>query len=163
MARKPGHPEVDQANAALGIDQQVGRLDVAVHDQPGVRMRDRFAGLHDQRHRITRPKAALRAPVMDRHAIHILHHHVRRAVVQQPAVDHPGDPGMLEHGEDAAFVVELLPVTTDCMRDALQRGVLQVLAIGALHFVHLAHAATPQQPYHPPCPDPVAGIHACRP
>ena len=48
LAQQLGDAEVEQLHLALGIDQDVGRLQVAMHDQVLVRVLDRAEHLQEQ-------------------------------------------------------------------------------------------------------------------
>src|SRR5687768_17712219 len=59
LLQQLGDAEVEQARLAVAVDQDVARLEVAVHDQPRVRMRDGTRHLQEQTQAIVQPEAAL--------------------------------------------------------------------------------------------------------
>src|SRR5436305_12910264 len=81
--------------------------------------------------------------VQYRLAVDILHYEVRNAVIRRAAVDETGDIGMLESGENAAFVDE--PVDDGMGIQAapyqLHRDLLVKFAVRPLGQVDRAHAA----------------------
>ena len=62
-----------------------------MHDEVAVRVVHRFT--HDLHERQARGhvRASALAVFIDRHAVHVFHHHIRHAVAGGPAVDEPGD------------------------------------------------------------------------
>ena len=117
-----------------------------------------LAGLQNQLNALARGGCVLVAPALDRQALDVLHHHVWLAVGQQAAIDHAGNAGVFQHRQDAAFGQETLAVVAAWQSEALQRGALFVLAVGAFHFVDLAHAAASQRAHHAPCAGKFAGL-----
>jgi hypothetical protein len=71
-------------NAAAGVDQDVARLEIAVHRVRGVNGVDATARAVEDLDRVVDPWDAQRAartqPFFERHAPHELHHQIRRAV-----------------------------------------------------------------------------------
>jgi hypothetical protein len=101
--RRLRDPEVEdlEQHAAVGArrQEQVGRLDVAVHDAERVRLGERLAGLDHQVDREARLQPALLGDQLaDVLALEELHHEVRLAVAEPPDVDDPGDVLALELG-----------------------------------------------------------------
>ena len=99
-------PEVQQLDLAVRPDEYVGRLDVPVHDQVGMRMGDR--GGHVEEKTKTR-RDVERLPVavaVDLLAFDVLQHDVRLARRGHARVQEPGDVGMREPRQDAALAAE---------------------------------------------------------
>ena len=81
----------------------------------------------------------------------MLHHEIRRAILEIAAVDQARDRRVIEGGEDMPFAVQ------SAAQPRMQRRVLQyldgdgllILRIIALAAVHGAHAAVPENRHHP--------------
>ena len=132
-----------------------------MHHQARVCMCCGLAGLQDKRNALARGGVVLAAPAVDGQTCDVLHHHVGLAVGQQPAIDHAGDAGVFQHGQDAALGQEAVSIVGVCQHDALECGALFVLAVGAFHLVDFAHAAAAQRAYHAPSAGKIAGLQ-CR-
>ena len=114
-----------------------------MHDQVTVRVLDRRANAYEQLETLAHEQGAAVAVVVDGLAIDMLHHQVRRSVVELPAVDQTRDGGMGECGEDVPLAVQ------PAAQAGMQGGVVQyldghrllVLGIVALAAIDGAHAA----------------------
>ena len=83
LVAEAGQPHVENLDHALGVNQQISRLDVAV-DQPGVvRMLQPASGLGDvvSGYLVIQRLAALANQSLKIPALHILHHKVMRGTV----------------------------------------------------------------------------------
>jgi hypothetical protein len=142
-----GDAEVEQLRFALGGDQDVGGLEVAVHDQVAMCVgdgctdlqRQAQAGAHIERVRI--------AIARDRAAFDILEREVRRTVVRDAAVMQLGDMRMDEAREEFAFAQEALAHlgTDEIAAHTLERHALDEIAVLAFGQVDAAHATLAEQ------------------
>ncbi len=138
-----GDAEVEQMRPALGIDQQVRRLQIAMHDQRLVRRLHRFADARDQRHAFAQrqaPRVAVarrRLPVDQRHRV------PGHALVADAAVDQRHDVRVRQARQDCALAFEAPPRqrAVDTAADQLQRHLLLETASDAAGAEHGAHAA----------------------
>ena len=137
-----GDAEVEQLGLAGGGDQDVGRLDVAVHDQALMRIREGGAHLFDQSD--ARPDAGpvRLAPRVDRLAVDQLHDQVGHAVVGAAGIEQLGDARMVEAGEHAPLEAEPFDDRGRApRRQDLDRGLPVELVVVALRREDDAHAA----------------------
>ena len=86
--------------------EDVGRLQVTVHDQVGVRELDRFAHLDQQLHARCGCELAVVAPVVDALALHVLEHEVAGAVGREAGVEQLRDVWVGESRQQLAFTCE---------------------------------------------------------
>ncbi|MCR6700805.1 MAG: hypothetical protein NVV68_06515 [Dokdonella sp.] len=152
-----GHAEIDQARPSVAIDQQIGRLQIAMDDEPCMRVGERLADRQDQRHDGARVEREPLAVDVDRLAVDVLHDHVRPAAVQQSAIDQARDAGVFEQRENLALVGEPRPGLGSGIGDQLERCALRELAVGALDLVDLAHAAAADRAHDAPGAGPRTG------
>ena len=101
-------PEVEQLDVTFAGDEHVGWLDVAVHDEVGVRVRDRREYLEEQAQACVDAEAPLVAVAIDVRALHVLEDEIGGANRRHPGVEQPRDARMGEPGEDACFSREAL-------------------------------------------------------
>jgi hypothetical protein len=92
-SENPGDPEIQQLRLASRVNQNVGRLDVAVDDQVAVGVSDRVAYFEEQ----AKCAAQVQLPRVhiDGNAIDIVEHQVGTAFSGLANVQKTGDPGML--------------------------------------------------------------------
>ncbi len=88
----------------LPVDQDVGRLDVAVDDQVRVRVRDRLEHVEEEARRgPRRPERSAVAVRVDRLALDVLEDEVRLARAGDAGVEQAGDVRVGEPREDVAL------------------------------------------------------------
>ena len=88
LHRHAGDPEVGDREPVALVEQQVARLDVAMHDAGVMRGVECAGGLAQPAQRgVVGDRAPLPQPVADRAAAHQLHHHEGAAVVLADIVD----------------------------------------------------------------------------
>jgi hypothetical protein len=128
-----GQPEVDHAGDAVGRDENVVRLDIAVYQAGPVRGRQRLGDLHADGHHPLLVHGSGGDQVRQPLPGDQVHHQIRSAV-DQPHVVHVGDAGMIHTGQQRRFPPELLQrlVVIGNRREHLQR----VLVPAAAHPVH---------------------------
>ena len=143
-----GDAEVEQLDPAIAIDQQVGRLEVAMHDQVAMRVTHRIQHLQEQHRALAQAEGVRIAPAVDRHAVDPFHHEVRLAVLADATVQQDRDVGMLQPRQDLAFAQEAFTrggrIGTGA--DQLERGPVRIGAVAASNGVHRAHAAVAEDP-----------------
>lgn len=158
VAEQLGHAEVEQPHLAGRGDEDVARLEVAVHDEPAVRVRHRLGHLQDEAQPRVDRQAALAAMHVDRHAVDELHRQPGPALGGDAGVVQPRDARVLERGEDVALARHAL-------REAggpagvreLERLLAVQAAVGALGQPHRGHAAVAELAQQPVGADAVAG------
>jgi hypothetical protein len=137
---RPRDPEVGHLRPALGVDQDVLRLDVAVDEHLGVRGRQRSSDLDRVGHGLADGQPAEPADsLLERLALDVLEHDVRRAVVLA-GVDHGDDVRVREPGHRArlaAEALELVRVVGDVPVHQLDRDpALERRVVGAVDRRH---------------------------
>ena len=103
-----GDPEVEQLDHAVGADQDVARLDVAVHDQVAVGMRHRGQDVVEQREAPFDVEAALVAVAGDGLPGDEVEHQVRLPGRRHAGVDEARDVRVRQSRQDGAFALEPL-------------------------------------------------------
>jgi hypothetical protein len=138
-----GDAEVEEFRFAVGRDEDVRRLDVAVHDEIPVRVLHGVGDLDDERDALAHAEPARVAPAVDRLALDIFHREIRRVVVGDAAVVQRGDVRVRKARERFALAQEpaLHVGIRELAADQLQRNAMLELPVGALGKEHAAHAA----------------------
>ena len=159
-----GDAEVEQAHVVERGDQDVRRLQVAVHDQVRVRVADRVAGLQEQREPLRQRRLPLQRPVGDRFAVDVFQREVGLAVLGGAGIEQARDVGVLQPREDLPFAGEAQPQVGVGQAGAqqLQRDPALVQAVVAVGHPDLAHAAFAEQAFEPVRADARAGTRAGR-
>ena len=137
-----GDAEVEQVRAVVRIDKHVRRLDIAMHDQQAMWMRDRVAELQDHPAARFEIDIGTRAPLVERHAVNVAHDQVRATVSADAAVEQRRDRRMGETDQDLPLAAE---AREDLIRihaepDELQRTALGAAVKRAFGKVYGAHA-----------------------
>lgn len=151
---QPRDAEVQQHRMALGGDQHVGGLEVAVHDQVAVREVQRRADLAQQLQPLRQRRAG--GPGVQRASVDEGHDEVGPARGRGAAVQQPRDVRVLQRRQDLALAGQQLGRRLAAQQ--LDGGALLVEAVGALGREHAAHAALAQLAGQPPGPQAVAGL-----
>ncbi len=143
--------EVEELHGAVGRDEDVRRLDVAVHDQRAMRGFNRAANGQEEREPRAQVERARVRVARDRLAVHVFHDEVRHAGVGEAAVDQPRDIRMVEAREHAALALEeaLLDLRVEPAPEQLDRDVLAEVAALARTEKHGRHAALAEQAHEP--------------
>ena len=138
-----GDAEVQQLGCAIGDDEHVGRLDVAVDDQVLVRVLNRGADVPEELQARGGVEPVRVAVVDDRLSFDVFHGEVRPAVRRAAAVEKAGDERVLEAGENLTFVPEAADdaVGVHAALEHLDRDALLERVIVADAKIHGAHAA----------------------
>jgi hypothetical protein len=128
------------------VQEDVLRLDVAVHDSPAVRGGERGEDLRtDERHGLLAERRVARDHLAERLAREPLHHHERPAVVELAEVVDLADVRVAHRARGARLLVEALE------RDGAVAGLLlaedldrdELAEREVLGLVHHAHTAAP--------------------
>ena len=146
-----GDAEVEQDRPRRPVvvlgDEHIGRLQVAVDDQPPVRVGDGVADLSQEPEASVGVEPEAGDVGRDRLAVHQLHREVRLPLVADAAVEETRDVRVAEPGQDLALAAE--PVEERRRRepaaDHLEGHLLRVGAVGPVGAVDRAHAALAQQ------------------
>ncbi len=157
-----GDAEVEQAHVVEWRDQDVRRLEVAVHDQVGVRVADRVADLQEQLHARGHARPARAAPVGDRFAFHVFQREVGLVVAADAGVEQARDVRVLQPREDLALAGEAQAQVGigQARAQQLQRDPPLVQAVRAPRQPDLAHAAFAEHAFEFVRADGGAGVHA---
>lgn len=107
LRQRPAHPEIGDLDLVPGVDQQIGGLDVAMHDLAGVQVMEALEDLVGDA-----GKAVLVAYVgpVEGAAVHVLEKHVDLAGGGAVAVGHvvaADDVGVVDFAEDLDFPADL--------------------------------------------------------
>ena len=139
--------EVEQLGHAVGRDEDVRRLDVAVDDEVAVGVGDGLGDGAKQPQPLAEAEAALVAILRDGLAVDELHREVGLAFGRDATVEESGDVRVLEAGEDLALLQEAAEdlVAAHARPDQLERDPLLELPVGALGEVDRAHPALPER------------------
>ena len=103
LARR--HAEVDQAGPAVGLDHDVVRLDVAVHQPGPVDRRQRIREFQRQRHDPVGGQRPVVQQAGQRPTLDEIHHEVRAPVVPSDLVD-PHEVGMVHGGQQRRLAAQ---------------------------------------------------------
>ena len=144
VVQQLGDAEVQQLHVAARGDEDVARFQVAVQDQPVVRLRDRAQHVqHQAQARIDGEREAA-AVLVDRLAVDVFEHEVGlRAVGHDTGIEQACDVRMRQAREDAAFALEAFGVALaeQARAQELDRDLAFVAAVVATRQPHGAHAA----------------------
>lgn len=94
LRHEPCDAEVEELHLSLGVDEHVGRLDIAVHDQIGVRVNDRIRHLQEEDEAFVDGEAVVVGVAIDRDAVHVLQHQIGLPGLGNPGVEQAGDVRM---------------------------------------------------------------------
>jgi hypothetical protein len=146
-----GDAEVEQARLAVVAHQHVAGLEVAMDDEALVGVLHRCGNAVEKREPRAQREPVARDVLEQRHAVDVLHHDVRLAVVGLAAVEQMRDVGMVELRQDLALLAQAaLPVLGRKAADQLDRDALLEAAVGAFGKQHRTHAAGAEFAQHAP-------------
>ncbi len=158
FGQQPGDAEVQQLDPAIVAYQDVGGLQVAVHDEPLVGVLHGLADVMEQPQTILDRGAPRVAVLGDRRSFHVLHGEEGAAVHGDAAVEKTRDVRMLQARQDLPLAqearVDLVGVES-ALQD-LDGGPLLELAVGALRVVDHPHPAPSDFAQQAPDTDPLA-------
>ena len=101
-----GDAEIEQAYLPTRCDQDVGRLEVAVHDQVGMCVADRVADLQEQFQACFHRDFMGLAVIGDGNAFHVLQCEIRLAFAADACIQQACDVGVFQLGQDFALAAE---------------------------------------------------------
>ena len=147
FGRRPSlhQPEVDQHRRAVGAEEDVGGLDVAVHDAAGVEVGETAAEREDEARDVA---VATRQLAL----FQLLHRHPRAAVGRLARVEEPGQRRMVRPAQDLDLPPEPLRRRRIGAVEDAERGGRRPVRV-----VDFAASAAPQRPSDTPRADPRAG------
>ena len=156
LAQQAGNAEVEEFDGAVGGDEDVAGLEVAVDDEVLVGVLDGGADLAQELEALGDAEALRGGVAGDGDAVHVLHHDVGLPRGGDAAVEEGGDVLVGERGEDLAFVAEAADgeVALQAAAQELEGDALVELGVGADALVDRPHPPHPQQPHHLVRPDP---------
>ena len=99
-------PEIQQSRPAVRSDQDIARLEVAMHDVASVRVLDRFQHLEEETQPVVDREPALPGVSEKIDTFDVLEDEVSAAVGGAATVEKSRDPGMLERRQEFHFVAK---------------------------------------------------------
>jgi hypothetical protein len=157
LGERLGDPEVEQSDLPGGGDEDVRWLQVAVDHEVSMGVLHRLADADEHREPLLDPQPARVAVVVQGHPVHVLHGEPGLALRRDPAVEQPGDVGVIQAGEDLPFGEEAAEdlVGVHAALDQLEGDPLLELPVGALGEIDDPHPAAPQLADRAIRPDPL--------
>ena len=142
-----GDAEVQQLHDAIGADQDVARLDVAMHHQVAVRMRHRGEHVVEQREAPVDVQPMQVAIAVDGFARDEVEHEVGLSARRHARVEQARDVRVGQPGQDGAFALEArcAGVAEHRQVQQLDRHAAADAPVGAMGAPHAAAAALAQQ------------------
>jgi len=135
-----GDAEVEQFRFSVGGDQDIARLQVAMHDQIPVQIGGGRADLEEQCDLL--PHAQTRGKNVDGFAIDVFHGQKRLAARQMAGIQHASDVRVSQRCEYLPFLEEPLALRVARARRKQFHGqALGDFAVGAFGQINHAHAA----------------------
>ena len=138
-----GDAEIEQLHLPRGVHENVGGLQVAVHDEVVVRVGDGREHLAEERQARGERKPPRIHVRRDRLAFHVLHRKPGLACLAGPGIVEARDVGVGELREDVALAAETLgpDFAPLVRRRELERHLPREAPVGLLGQPHFAHAA----------------------
>ena len=151
--------EVEQLDVAVAADEHVGRLEVAVHDQVGVRVGDGLQDIEEQAQPGLDAERVLGAVAVDALTVDVLDDEIRLARLRHPGIDEVGDVGMGQPGQEVAFAPEALLAGRSHQRQVqqLDRRAPFEAAVAAFGQPDAAHPALADERNQPVGPEGLPG------
>ncbi len=165
LVEELGDAEVQQLHAARRVDEDVVGLQVAVHHEAPVGVRDRRQHLPEEREALGNRMRARHHVIGERQALDEFHREPRLPVGADPGVVEARDVGMLELREDVALAAKALAphFALLAQRRELERHQSLDAPVGLAREPDLAHAAVPERAQELEGPDPRADRVRARP
>lgn len=139
--------EVEQLHDACGRHQHVGGLQIAVHDEIGVRMRHRIEYRREQAQPRCERQRARGAVAVDGLALDVLEYQVRLPAAGHACIEQPRDVGMSEPREQARLAADVpggVGAETAALEN-LERRLALELAVVAAPEPYAPHAAATEE------------------
>jgi hypothetical protein len=142
-----GDAEIKQLDCAVASDEHVRRLEVAMHDQVAMRMRDRQHRIHEQSNPCLDVEVVRIAVPVDAIAIDVLQDQELLAVGSRAGIEQPRDVRMRQARQQPAFATKALAefFLRDGAVQELDRALRFEAPVAAARKPHFAHAATAEQ------------------
>ena len=143
VAEVLGDPEVQELHRPVFLDQDVGRLEVPVHDRQAVGVQHRFGHRAEEEQAAPERGPAPPAVFGERQTLHVLHDEPRRAVRQGVGIVEPRDGGMVEVSQGPLLGGEAFAPgggERGVAKDLDRGQAPQVVALGQVHDPHPALA-----------------------
>jgi len=112
--------EVQQLDLAIHADEHIGRLDISMHDQVGVRVGDRLQHVEKQANARLDPLRLLVTVAVDGLTVDVLENEVRLAHGRYARIDEASDVRVRHLCEKIAFAPESLLAVAPHQRDVQQ-------------------------------------------
>jgi hypothetical protein len=108
LAEQLGDAEVQQLELAIGTHQHVRRLEVAVQDQPRVRVRDGISRIDHQAQAVATDRRTLLDVAVDVFAVNVFQDQDRAGCRRRAdaGIEQSRDVGLVEPSQDAALALE---------------------------------------------------------
>ncbi len=144
-----GDAEIEHLDGAVGGDEQVGRLDVAMHHALAMRGIEGAGEVAAEGEHLVDGHRSARQPRRQRLAVEQLHHHELPALVLADVVER-ADVGVVQRRDDAGFALEALGggrVAAQFGRQQLHGdATAQPHVLGGEHLAHGAAAERRENP-----------------
>jgi hypothetical protein len=135
-----GEAEVEHLHAAVGADHDIGRLEVAMDDPPGVRRGERLGDGNRNRQQLVELESARRNQPVERRPLHQLHRDEGNVVRFLDGVN-GDDIGMVQRRDGARFTGEAAAVLAVVGLENFQRDVaLEARIAGPVDLAHTPDA-----------------------
>ncbi len=152
--------EIEQARLAVGIDEHVARLDVAMDQQPGVRELHGLGNPEPESQTLFERKCKARAMQIDAFAFDPFHREPQPTVIRATTIEQARNIRMTQIGQNLPLAPEQLGAGSAVPIDeALERDLLRELAIIAFTEMNDAHAAATQLAHHAKRTEPCSRRH----
>jgi hypothetical protein len=140
--------EVEQLHLPACVHEHVGGLEIAMHDEVRMRVRDGVGHLQEQIEPGGGVEPALRRVAIDARALDVLEDEVWLPGLRDACVEKPRDVRVRQPREQRALTPE--PLVTQPIPhgevDELDRGLALEAAVAAARQPHRTHAAHPERP-----------------
>ena len=156
LVEQPSHAKIGEYCPAIPREQDVRRLDVAVHDAEAVGIVQGRGDLIDDAHRLGhRQRLSLAKQICQGRPVDVLHGD-KVAAAGSPCLVHPDDVGMCQGKDGLGLALKAQPRFGVVAKLRWQHLKGHLVALSLVHSeVHLAHAAAPELAHDAIVPDPV--------
>ena len=142
---KDRNPEVEDFDRAVVRDQDIFGFDVAVDDEPLMRVRDARAHLQQQREPGVETQLTIRTIACDRYAVDILHHEVRKSGRGGATIEEASDVRVIQPREELTLLLKAFLRVEEGLRQHLERHLLRECAVAPLGQIDGAHPTFAEQ------------------
>ena len=106
IGKRFGDAEIKQFRSAIGGNNNIAGLDVAMRNEIAMRVRDRLCDLHEHRDTLIHIQPFAVTGAVDRFALDIFHDQIRPALRVTAAVQQPGDTFVIQRRQDLPLLLE---------------------------------------------------------